>query len=59
MAEEFVRAVDEMDFQSGLPQLPDDVLIDVAPDPGLARLDGPDQGMVARMEVLGGVLVLG
>jgi hypothetical protein len=34
-------------------------VIGVAPDPSFARLDGTDQWMGARMEMLGGVLVLG
>ena len=34
-------------------------VIDIAPDPGLAWFDGADQGMFRRVEVPGGVLVLG
>ena len=34
-------------------------LVDVAPGPTLARLDGADDGVLAAMEVLGRVLVLG
>jgi hypothetical protein len=34
-------------------------LIDVAPDPVLSRLEGLNDWVVGRMEVLGGVLVLG
>src|SRR5271166_149428 len=34
-------------------------IVHVAPNPGLARLNGANQGMRSMMKVFGGVLVLG
>ena len=34
-------------------------LVHIAPDPGLAGLNGPNQRMFHRVKMLGGMLVLG